>query len=387
MKFSVTNSISSYLALTISLTLTFQALAQQKSSERVSEKITDSKTTQKRVLVRGADSGLSVILGAEYGLMEAKPEFTELLSTKKGTAFELKALSGFLWEDFLLDAGLGWYSYKIRGTEKYVSNSLELISGDREIGVSGLLLELNPSYRITDNFFSGPIFQVRSPTQLDYFSEAASSSAGVAYGAQVGYQFFNSDLNSRIIAKALRNHNLKNWSDLIFMAGVQFGLPIRQPDSLVIRKSTTITKVREVLEVQKKDFRITVKATAVKLALDNIVNFYVKEGTPVLTPEAQSFLIDLSESLQSASSSWEGLRIDAQTQEHINVIKVSLLSSGLSEEKVKTGRTLNAIQDGSGVSVDFTFTGVRNPKDLGAAIRRAMNTMQIPENCQNGVCE
>lgn len=370
------------------------ALAQTKSTER----ITESKTTQKRIVVKGASTGISAILGAEYGYMEATPSQKQLFEKKKGTVLELKAMAGFLLKDFLLDTGLGWYSYKIRGKEVVfvpvspedgsdAEPTTEQQLGDREMGVSGILVEFSPSYRLTNNIFSGLVMQVRSPAQLSYVSDAKVSGAGFSLGLQAGYQIFNSDLNSRILIKVMSNLGLKNWQDIAFMGGVQFGLPIRQPDSLVIRRTTTIGKVKDVLEYQKKDFTITIRANVIKLALDNIVNFYVRDGRPTLTPESQSFLVDLGASLQSAISSWETLRIDAESAEHITVVRESLVSTGVPPDKVKAGRTLGAVNDGGNISVDFTFTGVRNPRTLASAIRKAMNAMQIPENCQKGTCE
>ena len=359
------------------------ATAQNKPSER----IINTKTEKKKSIIKGASSGLSVILGGEYGIMKATPASPKNSSPKKGKVFELKALSGFLFKDFLIDTGLGWYSYKIRGQERLTRNEVESI-GDRELGVSGLLLEFSPSYRLTDNIFAGLVTQVRTPAQLDYFSEANSAGVGFSAGGQLGVQLFNSELNSRFIVKVLTNLGLKNWTDIQYLGGVQFGLPITQPDSLVIRKTTFVKKVKDVVEYRKKDFTITITTNVIKLALDNIINFYKdKSGPPTLTTESQSFLVDLGNSLQTVVSSWEALRIDAETQAHISVVRDSLVSTGVPPNKVKQGRSIKGIDDGGNISVDFTFSGVGDPRLLAESIRSAMSAMQIPENCQKGACE
>jgi hypothetical protein len=363
--------------------ITGTAIAQNKSSER----ILNTKTVQKRNLVKGASSGLSVILGGEYGIMKATPASKKDNSLKEGKVFELKALTGFLYKDFLIDSGLGWYSYKIRGQERLIRDTVEYI-GDRELGVSGLLVEFSPSYRLTNNIFAGLVTQVRTPVQLDYFSEAKSAGVGFSAGAQLGLQLFNSELNSRFILKVLTNLGLKNWSDIQYLGGVQFGIPVTQPDSLVIRKTTVVNKVKDIIEYRKKDFTITVTSNVIKLALDNIVSFYNDgSGRPTLTPESQSFLVDLGNSLQSAISSWETLRIDAETPVHITVVRESLISTGVPSNKVKPGRSLKAVDDGGNISVDFTFSGVSDPRVLAESIRNAMSSMQIPESCQKGACE
>jgi hypothetical protein len=318
--------------------------------------------------------------------MNAKPRDTKLSSAKKGTVLEIKGLAGFLYKDWLLDSGLGWYSYKLKGEEILIENGTPR-NVDGELGVSGLFVEFSPSYRITDNLFAGLITQVRFPAQLDYYSEAKTSGAGFGLGVQTGYQIFNPDLNMKLLVKFASNLGLKNWSDYSIMTGIHLGLPIRQPDSLVIRKVTVVNKVKDVTEIRRRDFTITITANVMKLALDNIVNFINDTGRPTLTPESQAFLIELGASLQSAITSWETLRIDAETPAHINAVRESLISTGVPPNKVRTGRGLKAVLDGGNISIDFTFTGVRDSGALSEAIRNSMKAAQIPENCQQGTCE
>ncbi|MBM3382649.1 MAG: hypothetical protein FJY29_09445 [Betaproteobacteria bacterium] len=379
-------SRSKKYCLTLSSALLSFASATALAQTTTKERVTGTKTKSTRTIVKGASSGFSAILGGEYGIMNAKPRSTELNSAKKGTALEIKGLAGFLYKDWLLDSGLGWYSYKLKGTEK-LTDDKGTRDVDGELGVSGLFVEFSPSYRITDSFFAGLITQVRFPAQLDYFSEAKTSGAGFGLGVQTGYQIFNPDLNMKFLFKFASNLGLKNWTDYSLMGGIQFGLPIRQPDSLVIRKVTVVSKVKDITEVKRRDFTITVTANVVKLALDNIINFINDKGRPTLTPESQSFLIDLGGSLQAAITSWEILRVEAETPAHINAVRESLVSTGVPPNKVRTGRVLKAVLDGGNISVDFTFTGVRDSAMLSEAIRNAMKAAQVPENCQQGTCE
>jgi hypothetical protein len=368
------------------------------AQEKPSERIVESKTTKTKKLVKGQSTGFSAIIGAEYGAMSAAPtQNQQNIGKKSGTILEVKALGGLLDEDFLYDGGLGWYYFKIRGKEKLVGTNNEVIDGDREIGNSGIFFEFSPSYRITDNVYSGIVTQLRMPALMNYLSEENPNSeektgdtqlGGLSLGAQLGMQFFNSELNSRLLFKVQTNIGLKNWTDVQYTAGLQFGLPIRQPDSLVIRKTTLVSKVKDVVEYKKKDFTITVSADVIKLALDNTINFYLDaQGRPTLTPESQAFLVDLGNSLQSSLNSWELLRIDAETKRHMQIIRDSLVSTGVPSGKIKVGRTLESVDDGGNISVDFTFSGVQNTKDLANSIRSAMLASKIPENCQRGVCE
>jgi hypothetical protein len=64
-----------------------------------------------------------------------------------------------------------------------------------------------------------------------------------------------------------------------------------------------------------------------------------------------------------------------------------MVSTGVPPNKIRAGRALKAVLDGGNISVDFTFTGVRDSAVLADAIRNAMKSAQIPENCQQGTCE
>jgi hypothetical protein len=357
-------------------------------SDSSDEKILGAVTTQKKIRVKGETSGLSGIIGGEYGVLKATPKDTATFEPKNGTALELKLLSGWLFSDFMVDSGLGFYYYKVRGKEYPLVNG-ERIDGDRELAVSGLLFEFSPSYRLTDELFSGGVLQFRTPGYASYYSDADPSSLLFSVGGQLGFQFFDRELNSRITLKAITNLGLSGWSDIAYLGGVQFGLPFRQPDSLVIRKTTVVNKLRDVVEYRKKDFTITVSANVIKLALDNILTFYVDpSGRPTLTAEAQSFLVDLGASLSSNLSLFEVLRIDAQSPEHITTVHDSLISIGVVEAKIKKGKSLQAIADGGNASVDFTFSGVKDANTLAERIRAAMKSARIPENCnKNGTCE
>lgn len=361
------------------------ALAQKNTS---SDKVLDARTTQQKKRVIGETSGLSAILGGEFGIMKVTPDDTKTFDPKKGNALELKILTGWLFDDYMIDSGLGFYYYKIRGGERPVVDGVTIL-GDRQITVSGVMLEFSPSYRFANNLFAGGVLQVKTPAYNDYFSESNPVAALLSVGGQLGFQFFDRELNSRITLKTITNIGLKGWKDIAYLGGIQFGLPFRQPDSLVIRKTTVVNKLRSEVEYRKKDFTITITANVVKLALDNILTFYVDpSGKPTLTPEAQSFLVDLGTSLQNASHLWETLRIDAQSSGHMMAVNDSLVSIGVPANKIRRGRKTQEIADGGNASVDFTFGGVKDSSQLADKIRKSMKLSKIPENCdKNGTCE
>lgn len=331
---------------------------------------------------KGKSLGFSLIFGGEYGWIGAKSK-EATSSDKKGSIVEMKGLAGFEVGNVLLDAGLGWYNLSLRGEELLAGN----IKESNEVGVSGLTVEFNPSYKTDFGLYLGLSSQFRTPALPSYLSTASVSSSGFAGGAQLGYELETADINARLYAKFMTTLGLKSWQDQIFLGGLQIGLPLKKPDTRLVTKTTIIKRKKEIIDYRKKSYTITVTADVIKLALDNTITFYDSRGNPTLTPEAQAFLVDLGASLQEVISSWETLRIDAETQAHMTATLRSLASTGVPSNKLRLGKILPAIDDGGAVSVDFTFTGVQDIAALQDGIRRAMNSMKIPENCSNGVCE
>ncbi len=337
----------------------------------------------KRIRTRkGKSLGFSLIFGGEYGLIQSKSK-QQAFVDKEGSVFEMKALAGFESGNFLFDTGVGWYNLRLRGEEQLQAG----ITEDNEVGVSGITIEFNPSYKTDFGLYLGLSTQAKSPTLLSYESTASTTSVGFSVGGQLGYEFETSDLNARVVAKYMTTLGLKGWQDQIILGGLQFGLPIKKPDTKQITKTTIIKSKKEIIDYRKKSFTITVTADVIKLALDNTVSFYGSRKNPTLTPESQAFLVDLGASLQQVISSWETLRVDAETRQHMNATRRSLISTGVPPSKVRLGKLLPQIEAGGSVSVDFTFTGVQDIATLQDAIRSAMNAMRIPENCKDGVCE
>lgn len=374
MSSKVNRTLLSMLLLKIAGGLySFPAAAQELPVTAEKEKITR---------VKGKSLGFSLIFGGEYGIVRAKSQ-QSTFSDKKGSAVEMKALAGFESGSFLFDTGIGWYNLRLRGEELLQSGIIE----DNEVGVSGMTIEFNPSFKTNFGMFAGLSAQARVPALPSYESNASTASLGFSGGAQLGYEIETADLNARFLAKYMTGIGLKGWQDQVFLGGLQFGLPIKKPDTMRVTSTTLIKRKKEIIDYRKKSFTITVTADVIKLALDNTINFYGTRNNPTLTAESQAFLVDLGGSLQQIISAWETLRIDAETRAHMDVTRRSIVSTGVPPNKIRRGKIIPKIEDGGSVSVDFTFTGVQDIAALQNAIRQAMNAMKIPENCKDGVCE
>lgn len=364
------------------------------SSESSTSKTTRT-LTRTRPKSKIEEYGTSFIFSADLGLLSALPSTkVKDYGPKFGLAVEGKALGSILLNDYIIDAGFGWFFYNISGAEPLRNESGDVLVTDDDVAItdttgiklSGSVLEVAPSYRLKNNVFAGPVFQLRYPSDLSYDSTVARKKTGILVGGQGGYQIFDEDLNTRFVGRMMTTLNDTNWLGIYLMAGVQVGLPFTQPEILTIQETTTKTSEKRIVEYRKQEYKFKVTRDIVKLVLDNLVVFFPDPGYPTLTTESQSFLIDLAQSLSTTEKEWGTLRIDTVSKDHGQVIRDALVSAGISDKKVAFGQVVSGPKV-SNPPVEFSFTNVKNSSKLIDSVRQAMKAIDIPETCEGGVCK
>jgi hypothetical protein len=334
--------------------------------------------------------GVSLIFAADLGLLSAFPaQKLQNYGPKFGLALEGKALGSILLDKFIIDAGLGWWFYSLTGPEPVTIDlgfGETTITDDVELKLSGTLLEVSPSYRIKSDVFAGPVIQLRYPADLGYDSLTARKKLGLVLGAQGGYQIFDTDLNTRFVGRVMMPLNDIDWLGTYLMVGVQVGLPFVQPEVLTVKEITTKTEEKRVVQYQKQEFKFKLTRDLVKVILDGLVIFYPDPGYPTLTTESQAFLIDFAKSLSESENQWGVMKIDTIGKDYANVVRDSLVSAGLAEKKVKVGKILQG-KRGSTPPIELSFLNVKDQEKLQAAVRSAMQAMQVPETCDAGDCK
>lgn len=358
-----------------------------------------TKTTRTMIRTRPKSKieefGASLIFSADLGLLSALPSIkVKDYGPKFGLAVEGKALGSILFNEYIVDAGFGWFFYNISGAEPLRNESGDILTTDDDLAItdktgiklSGSVLEVAPSYRLKKNIFAGPVFQLRYPSDLSYDSTVARKKTGILVGGQGGYQIFDQDLNTRFVGRMMTTLNDTNWLGIYLMAGIQVGLPFTQPEILTIQEITTKTSEKRVVEYRKQVYKFKVTRDIVKLVLDNLVVFFPDPGYPTLTTESQSFLIDLAQSLSTTEKEWGTLKIDTVSKDHGQVIRDALVSAGISDKKVGFGQVVSGPKV-SNPPVEFSFTNVKNSSKLIDSVRQAMKAIDIPETCEGGVCK
>ncbi|MEN9825571.1 MAG: hypothetical protein RI953_1316 [Pseudomonadota bacterium] len=376
--------------------------ASEKSSQdgKKNEESSSVKTKTSRKVIRTKkktwfeEMGTSLIFSADIGILSGFPAISLTnYQSKFGLAVEGKAMGSILLDKFMIDAGLGWWFYNVSGVEpvfengaKVVTTDGAVVTDDVSIKLSGSLLDFSPSYRFNKSWFAGPSLQLRYPSDLGYNSQIEGKALGIYAGAQAGYQIFDDDLNTRFVGRFMMPVNYKNWLGFYTSLGVQVGLPISQPETLTIQETTVKTTEKRIVEYKKQFYKFKITRDLVKLVLDNLIVFYPEPGFPTITTESQSFLIDLSQSLAEAEKNWGTLLIETVSRDHAQVIRDSLVSAGMPENKVRLGPVVQGDATSANPPVEFTFKGVKNQPQMMDAVRRAMQTLAIPETCADGTC-
>lgn len=358
-----------------------------------------TKTTRTQIRTRPKSKieefGTSFIFSADLGLLSALPSTkVKDYGPKFGLAVEGKALGSILLNNYIIDAGFGWFFYNISGAEPLRNESGDILVTDDDVAItdttgiklSGSVFEIAPSYRLKSNLFAGPVVQLRYPADLSYDSTIARKKIGILVGGQGGYQIFEEDLNTRFVGRVMTTLNDTNWLGIYLMAGIQVGLPFSQPEILTIQETTTKTNEKRIVEYRKQEYKFKVTRDIVKLVLDNLVVFFPDPGYPTLTTESQSFLIDLAQSLSTSEKDWGIITIDTVSRDHGQVIRDALISAGISDKKVRFGQVVSGPKV-SNPPVEISFTNVKNSAKLMDSVRNAMKAMDIPETCEGGVCK
>jgi len=376
-----------------------EAIAADSQPDSASSQSSTTKTTRNLIRTRPKSKieeyGTSLIFSADLGLLSALPSIkVKDYGPKFGLAVEGKALGSILLNEYIIDAGFGWFFYNISGPEPLRIESGDILVTDDDVAItdttgiklSGSVFEIAPSYRLKSNLFAGPVVQLRFPADLSYDSRIARKKIGILVGGQGGYQIFEEDLNTRFVGRVMTTLNDTNWLGVYMMAGVQVGLPFTQPEILTIQETTTKTDEKRVVEYRKQEYKFKVTRDIVKLVLDNLVVFFSDPGYPTLTTESQSFLIDLAHSLSTSEKDWGTLTIDTVSKDHGQVIRDALVSAGISDKKVRFGQVVSGPKV-SNPPVEISFTNVKNSPKLMDSVRNAMKAMDIPETCEGGVCK
>jgi hypothetical protein len=158
----------------------------------------------------------------------------ENFKMKSGNTAEAKAFLDFTRKRYIFDAGVGFFFYKVAGTEPILDSAGEQLkekdgtgkTGNFGLSSYGTTIDVASSLRLRPNIFLGATFQLRRPSDLGYTSSVVRSQTGLLLGGQLGYELEGGDVIRRVVVRATRGMNSIDWTDFHVYAGLQFGIPM-----------------------------------------------------------------------------------------------------------------------------------------------------------------
>lgn len=315
---------------------------------------------------------LHIFVGSDLGYGSVTP-FAAPEGDRSGVNFGLKALgSVYFMKKLVFDLGGGW-QYSKRSGENNV------LGGFSKTITKGTYIESSLRYGNWSGWQFGPLLNASMVGDVGLGNGQLIQSQAIKAmraGAQVFYEWPETDYRVRVGGRWLTTLNAKPRSENIFQIGFEIGWPVgnsqpasrvryvRRPGIQIVQKDRALKKVRMILDARRIEFDYD-KTT--------------------LRPEAAARLARLGKFLYAYRNNWDLLRIGAHTDERGSVeynqrlsdgralsVKTALVKEGIPREKIEArGYSENQPIDPAHNEMawqknrraEFEFTGV-NDMDL-----------------------
>lgn len=306
-----------------------------------------------------------------YGMLSVNPT-TEL--DKYGVHGNVKGLYSTYWKKWVLDAGAGWMvSWLDGGSDNNVLT-------DDKVTTLAALLELSGRYRLTKRWELGVQNQVFLGTDTT-FSTTGAAQKHISYlvGPQLVYTLPTRH-PWRFTGAFWTDVNIADRQLYLFMAGVQWGLPVKPV-------------VRSIFARSYED-----PIVIVSFDLDTIHFEFDKH---VLSPHSKAILKALGDFLAKEKDSWRFLRIEGHadnrgsdeynlklSEKRASSVKDAIVESGTSGDRVEVigyGESRPKIPEDTEFAwaknrrVELIFDRVKQPKKFKKAIDDIREKFGVPD--------
>lgn len=306
-----------------------------------------------------------------YGFLSTNPN-NEL--SKHGLHGDIKGLFSNYWRRWSLDTGAGWMVSWLDG------GSDNSVLTDDKVTTLAALLEVSGRYRLTQRWEVGLQNQVFLGTDTT-FSTTSAENKYVSYflGPQVVYTLPKRN-PLRFSASFWTDANISDRQLYLFMAGVQWGIPIKPI-------------VRALFARSYED-----PIVIVSFDLDSIHFEFDKH---VLSPHSKSILNALGDFLAKEKDSWRYLRIEGHadnrgsdeynqklSERRATSVKEAIVENGVAAERIEVigyGESRPKIPQENEFAwaknrrVELIFDRVRNPKEFKKAVDEIKSRFGKPE--------
>jgi outer membrane protein OmpA-like peptidoglycan-associated protein len=320
-----------------------------------------------------------------------------------GSLLTGKAMASFLFPNWIAEAGLGWSYSALYGTTR--SDNPAIPSIGHRIYTQSAFAEGGLRFRLTDKFNLGIIVQDYFGTDLTLSQRKDLVSHMLLGGGMMAVDLLSDSGIFRLGATVMAELPDNQRRVLLYGLTLQFGIPLRGYD-ILLRKTDVVVRSEKIqkVDVPKVVTRSVVREVS-KFSLPRDLLRFTR-GQATLTPEDQSFLLELAQLLKqyqdtyrtvavevTVKSSGEANRDKKISESRAQSIRNVLVSAGLNAQRTLAtglgGRTLNADRisgSGSATLVDLSFSGLTQPDQLNDALNNFVKRKATPETCRGEKC-
>jgi outer membrane protein OmpA-like peptidoglycan-associated protein len=357
-----------------------------------------------KILRGGAPLPLVLQLGIDGGMLSHKTTIPRE-GPYDGGSLSGKALASFLFDDWLLEGGLGWSYSALYGTIKG-ENPIDPELGQR-IYTQSAFAEAGIRVRLTPRFNIGLIAQDYFGTDLSLSQRKGLVSNMLLGGAMAALDLFGESGIFRIGAQLLAEIPDNNRQVLYYGATLQFGIPLKDYDVL-LRKTDVLVRRERVQKIEiPKIITKTVVRDVTKYSLPSGA-FRFAKAQSALNPDDQEFAVDLAQTLKQQSTHFKFVTIEAavkasadprRDQQLSELRAQSIRNAIVSSVQIPTTRVLavglggrsnvddRAAPTGSATLVELSFAGLSNPDAVSDALNLLLKRRSTPETCRGDKCK
>lgn len=356
-----------------------------------------------RVIKNSSSLPIAVQVALDGGLLTHTPTIPRE-GPFSGSLVAGKSLASLLFDNWIVEAGLGWSYSALYGVVKGENPTIPDLG--KRIYTQSAFGELGLRFRFTPDFHFGLIAQDYFGTDLTLSQRENLVNNMLLAGGMVGFDILGESgifrLGGQLLAEVIDNQR----QVVYYGATLQFGIPITNND-VILRKTDIVVKRERVqkIEIPKVVTRTVVRdVTKYSLPLDA---FRFIRSQTALNPDDQFFASALAQTLKEVATHFKTVTIETAikptgdarrdlylSENRAQSIRNAIVSAGSLQENRILAKGLGgraSLDDRQSAPlptyVDLSFTGVTNSDAISDALNQLMRRKSTPETCRGEKCK
>ena len=277
---------------------------------------TRKKSRSHRSRKRPSGIGSTFYLGLFGGWSGTEATLGNEEQERSGYQFAFKTSASIYSGVFGIEAGAGWFHNQLSSKGTFDVDSATLESGDvrlqKNITSSGAFIEFSPFFALDDHTSLGPVATFALAPYKLYLPTEDNKPQTILFGVKGAYEFVKRKAIYRVSAHYMVDINIEPRSIQNFLIGFEYGRPLLQRFTKIVKK-TKIRKKRIVVETTvEKKVKKKVLLKNVTIVFDQqMINFVTAKAE--LLPTAVIKITRLARFLAENQPVWSQVIVEGLT--------------------------------------------------------------------------